>query len=78
MGDRRFFFPKIFSLKYCLKPLHVKTPFFYYLPVCKSHLHLENECMKWTLLYEEDTSAEKKKNPKIGKKSSSVKRNGMF
>lgn len=34
--------------------------------------------MKWTLLYEEDTSAEKKKNPKIGKKSSSVKRNGTF
>ena len=33
--------------------------------------------MKWTPLYEEDTSGEKK-NPKIGKKSSSVKRNGTF
>ena len=69
MGDRRFFFPKNLLLEVLSLTLARQNTFFYYLPVCKSRLHLENECMKWTPLYEEDTSAEKK-NPKIGKKSS--------
>lgn len=59
VGDKRFF-PRNLLLEVLSLTLARQNTFFYYLPVCKSHLHLENECMKWTPLYEEDTSAEKK------------------